>query len=476
MTDFSINSHLNELTSLAKKLGEYEYRFGITSEEMFSNDIEANKFETNLPLRKIILTWKEYYSEYISKLDQTALIVNLFVKKNINHLQSPTNATQTAIANKSPLTEIRLPFYIAKETRLRDRETIKYSYGLGFGKIIKKIKDDDWNVTYSTSIALKRQTENSLFDLIKIKDSKIITIPESISYQGYDYPSLNVLYRLEANQEFWDSLTEEINNFFELRSEENNPLSDYHHLSFFIDEAKIEESNYVVKYQSSRQNYTDEGSNNLVELEIPIEVNNFEISRGIYWLEEAGYPIEFEWLVDPHGRFGCLGNKIYPVTEARANFFSYSFSSRKFYPTNTSEHDLGSIALNNVKASLERLSGVTAWSSPHSSDADIKLKWDLFFKVKKIVYPLQIKSSFREAQIALSEYEALKLPFIPPIIWINPTKSEELARKLVEDLSLRFSKILNIPVCRNSNSEVFFVNEEKQIKPYDDDDDLDIVI
>jgi hypothetical protein len=496
MTDFSINLQLNELTSLAKKLGEYEYRFGITSEQMFSNDIKANKFEINLPLRNIIVEWMEYYNEYISKYDEIVLIVDLLAKKNINHLQPQTNIAQPdtnskllnqlrthkfptafiktddphhpSIADKYNLTEIRLPFNIVKETSLRNGETIQYSYGLRFGKIIKKVKDYGYNVTYSASIDLKCQIENSLFDLIKIKDGKIISIPESISYRGYDYPSLKVSYRLDANQEFWDSLTEEIDNFFEFRSEENNALSDYHHLSFFIDEAKIKEINYVLKHQSSHQNYTDEDSNNLVKFEIPIEVNKFEISRGVYWLEEAGYPIEFEWLVDPHCRFGCLGNKIYPITEARANLFSYSFSSRKFYGMNTPEHDLGSIALNNVKAALERLSGVTSWSSEHCSDADIKFKWDLFFKVNSTVYPLQIKSSFGKAQKALSEYETLKLPFIPPIIWINPTESEELAKQLVEDITIRFSKILGVPISKSNNSEIFVLPETKTSEDIDD--------
>ena len=503
MTNLSINLHLNELTSLAKKIGEYEYRFGIKSEQIFSNDnIKASRSEINLPLRNIIVEWEKYYNEYISKHNQIVLIFDLLAKKNINHLQAQTNTTQpttnsgllnqlklhklpaasietdeshySSAGDKCNLTEIRLSFNRAKETMLRDGETTQYKYGLDFGNILRRRKDGSFNDTYSALINLKIQREGFVFDLLKIKNRKTLSIPKSISFQGQDYPSSNASYRLQANQEFWDCLTEKIDNFFDL--EENNALSSYHHLSIFIDETKIKESNYIVKYQNSTQKHIGEDNNNLVKLEIPVEVTKFEISKDVYWLEEAGYPIEFEWLVDPHGRFGCLGNKIYPITKSRADFFSHEFSSRKFYGMNTPEHDLGSIALNNVKAALEKLSGVTSWSSYHCSDADIKLKWDLFFKVKNIVYPLQIKSSFREAQIALSEYEALKLPFIPPIIWVNPTKSEDLARRLVEDLSSSFSKILSIPVCSNSNLKVFFFNEKEHTTSYDDDDDIEIVI
>jgi hypothetical protein len=87
MTNFSINLHLNELTSLAKKIGEYEYRFGIKSEQIFSNDnIKASRSEINLPLRNIIVEWEKYYNEYISKHNQIVLIFDLLAKKNINHL------------------------------------------------------------------------------------------------------------------------------------------------------------------------------------------------------------------------------------------------------------------------------------------------------------------------------------------------------------------------------------------------------
>jgi hypothetical protein len=76
MTDFSVDLHLDELTSLAKKLGEYEYRFGITSEQMFSSDIKVSSFEVKRPFRDIVVEWETYYNEYISKHNQILLIIN----------------------------------------------------------------------------------------------------------------------------------------------------------------------------------------------------------------------------------------------------------------------------------------------------------------------------------------------------------------------------------------------------------------
>ena len=493
MTDFSVDLHLDELTSLVKKLGEYEYRFGITSEQMFSSDIKVSSFEVKLPFRDIVVEWETYYNEYISKHNQILLIINLLANKNFsqtqfheNSIQLPTTSklTNQLKINKLPivsdetdqlyytpekdkcnLTEIKLPFAMVKEPMLRNGKTTQYAYRLGgFGSILKKVKDDSLSVTYSVLINLKWQLDDpvfnltTIFDLLKIKNGKTLSIPESISYQGHEYLSSNVSYLLQAEQEFWESVTEEIDDFF--RCKDNEAVSSNHHLSIFIDETKVIEKNYIVKYPSPTQNYIGEEKNNLVKLQIPVEATKFEISENVYWLEEAGNPIEFEWLVDPQGRFGCLGSKLYPVTQARANFFAHRFNSRKSYEMNTPEHDLGSIALNNVKASLEKLSGVTAWDSCHRSDADIKLKWDLFLKINSTVYPLQIKSSFGKAQKALSEYEEAKLPFIPLIIWVNPSKSEDSARKLVQDLALRFSKILNTPVCSNKDVEIFFLNEE----------------
>jgi hypothetical protein len=218
----------------------------------------------------------------------------------------------------------------------------------------------------------------------------------------------------------------------------------------------LDEPEWLVRYPKPSN------QNNLIRLEIPIKAIKFEISQGIYWLEEAGTPIEFDWLVDPHGRFGCLGNKIYPITEPRANFYSSQFNSKGFYDLNTPEHERGEIALNNVKASLERLNGIKAWQSPHMSDADIKFKWDLFFEINNIVYPLQIKSSLRTAEESLSEYQKIRLPFMPLIIWINPPESADSARELVKDLALRFSKILDIPFRTNKeNVEVFFLKEQE---------------
>ncbi|AFY74854.1 hypothetical protein Syn7502_02929 [Synechococcus sp. PCC 7502] len=490
MTSSSVSSCLDELTALAKKLGIYEYRFGISSEQMFSIDTKVKSSELKLPLRNIILEWEGCYKDYISKHSQILQIIDLSDKENKNQIQAQKSSSQLPITskllnqlkiNKLPvvsseadglyypseedkcnLTEIRLPFNRVTEKILRDGETTEYSYSLGFGNIIKRTKDGSYWYPYPASIYLRNQQKKSL---VKIKNGKTLSIPDSISYQGQEYSSSNILYRLEANPEFWDCVTEKIDDFFS--SEENDALS-YYHLSIFVDETKIRESNYIVEHPNSIEKRIGRDKNNLAKLKIPIEVKKFKISEDIYCLKEAGNSIEFKWLEDQYSRFGCLGNKIYPITESRADYYSHRFSSHKSYEMDTPEHKLGSIAINNVKAALERLSGVTAWSSYHDSDADIKLKWDLFFKVNSTVYPLQIKSSLGKAQKALSKYKWQRLPFIPLIIWVNPAKSEDSARKLVEDLALRFSKILDIPVGTDKNIEVFFSNEEENINPSSD--------
>ena len=459
MNDFSI--YLNQLTALAKKLGEYEYRFGIASEQMFGSGNEINSYNVKSPLKNTIAEWEECYKDFLiqksqleslngRELDQnqssnnsdhsskrTSLIGDLLrdagrSKKSRNVIYDPSEE------DRQNLTEIRLPIELEQRYKLTFGNLPQ---GLQVGNI-----ENPLLIKLEASVGSPVQQQQ----LLKFRNNELVTIPDSERYQGHDYPLSNVSYRLEADQKFWNLMVG--------RLESEVMRSGYSHLSIFVDETKTRE--WIVRYPKPSN------QNNLIRLEIPIKAIKFEISKGIYWLEEAGTPIEVDWLVDPHGRFGCLGNKIYPITEPRANFYSSQFNSKGFYDLNTPEHERGEIALNNVKASLERLNGIKAWQSPHMSDADIKFKWDLFFEINNIVYPLQIKSSLRAAEEALSEYQKTRLPFMPLIIWVNPPESEDSARELVKDLALRFSKILDIPFRTNKeNVEVFFLKEQENKTP-----------
>jgi len=459
MNDFSI--YLNQLTALAKKLGEYEYRFGIASEQMFGSSNQINSYNVKFPLKNTIAEWEECYKDLLIQKSQLESLNGKELNQNQSSNNSDHSSKRTSLIgdllrdadrskksrnviydpseeDRQNLTEIRLP--IGLEQR----------YNLTFGNLPQGLQVG--NIENPVLIKLEASVGSPVQrqQLLKFRNKELVTIPDFERYQGHDYPLSNVSYRLEADQKFWNLMVGRITSL--------DMRSDYSHLSIFVDETKTRE--WVVRYPKPSNH------NNLIRLEIPIKAIKFEISKGIYWLEEAGTPIEFDWLVDPRGRFGCLGNKIYPINEPRANFYSSQFNSKCDYDSSTPEHKLSEITVGNVKASLEMLSGVKAWQSPHMSDADIKFKWDLFLKINNIVYPLQIKSSLRTAEEALSEYQKIRLPFMPLIIWVNPPESVDSARELVKDLALRFSKILDIPFLTNKeNVEVCFLKEQENKTP-----------
>ena len=401
------------------------------------------------------------------KSDDNSLFIKEYFKqraieksKRINNIANhPYLPSQEDRLN---LTEISLPFSKFQEKLLEEKNkkiTQQWHYRLGiWGKIIRVHSNPK---TFSAVVYLKPyinpQGKVSDFDLIRLKDGKALGVAKSHKYQGQEYQPNQISYDLRGSREFWEELTYQIN-FFAMKDEASK-----YHLSIFIDENSIKESNYTVKNSNATKRYIekkDESIINLPNLEISIEVKKFEISEGIYWLKEAGDSIEFEWLIDSKGRFGCIGNKMYPIKEKRALATAKFIKSHKFYEFDTPNQVLGDIALNNVKLALEKLEGLTVWEA--YGDADTIYKWDLFFKINSTVYPLQIKSSFGEAQKALRKYEQENLPFIPPIVWINPVNSEEKARKLVDDLSTRFVKILDAPLSSNKDVSPFFLEEKSR--------------
>jgi hypothetical protein len=497
---------LEDLTIISKKLGVYEYRFGVTSEQMFVSNKQIDLFNSNSPIKSTVQEWRKCYEDYICKisqietkftsLNQKSLIQPEARKKQENNsttsqmlhgeslgeyieritifrrsqsqVQDQNQAYMASDEDRGNLIEIRLPIGEFTSHTLKDNETEQTIYALDLGKIIKhrngKLK------TYSVFINLQKQNNrnSNIEKIVSLKDGNYLNVSESINYQNCNYPIQNVRYRLEASNEFWDKVTGKIQYF---TATNGNP--EYFSLSLFTSNLDIDESKYKIVYPKPIRKLSGSDwrtkpkleDNNLVELEtpiveleIPIKVEKFCISQGIYWLPEAGQPIDFEWQINPYARFGCLGHKIYPITRSRAGKYNQkSLNSRKWYASDTPEHRLGNIALQNVKASLERLQGVTAWESPPNSRADEEFKWDLFFSVGDKVYPLQIKSSLGKAEEALSQYQQTKLPFIPPIIWVNPSNSEEKARKLVEEIAKRFSNILGISLSDKTSTSILFL-------------------
>jgi len=471
MTTTSIKLLLVDLTTIVKKLGVYEYRFGVTSEEMFSSNKKPELYSLNLSVRNTIQEWQKCYEDYLSKTFEiesinkqkqendsipqlnyneisTEWITNLkrIASERTNKRGEKPKIYEPSKNDRETLIEIRLPLKPSGVIKSLEEGRIELeTYSLGvFGKIIKTQKNS--NTSYS--VLLKCQLNLSKLnkyniDIVILKNGQYLDLPKSISYQNFDYPIANVSYKLEVNKELWESIEYcKIGQFSDASETEK-----YFSLSLFISKLHIDESECkIVPLKphriplSSQHNKLEE--NNLARLEIPIKVEKFCISEGIYWLPEAGEPIDFEWQVDPFSRFGCLGNKIYPVLESRTKYFSAKYTCRKHYDINTPEHHIGNLAVEIVKASLERLVGVTTWQSPPGSDADVKFKWDMFFKFRGKVYPLQIKSSLGNATEALIRYKEEKLPFVPLIIWVVPTDSEEKLLRVIKDIATRFSKII----------------------------------
>lgn len=474
---------LDNLIVITKKLGAYEYRFGVTSQQMFSSNSSNKQIglsdSDDSPIKSTIQEWKKHYEDYLKEISQIEAKLTYLTQKNL--LQTESSKTQednSLVPQESDedghkFVEIRLPIGKIKSEFLKKSRARQTTYYLGLGKIIKNSDEDEENTSYTVLVNLqinRNQIDGNDYPnkLVRLRNGKCLDIPKAIRYDGFDHPITNVSYSLEASDEFWNEVIEKIEDLTSTESPKNlENLS----LSIFTSSLDNDESNYKVVHLRS---FSEEDNNNRVTLQIPIQVDSFHISEGIYWLYEAGYPTDFKWKLDPHGRFGCLGERIYPITQTRADYYANSFI-RKGYPIDTPEHDLGKETLGIVKASLERLEGFEAWASNHDSKADVELKWDLFYKFEDKVYPLQIKSSLRGAEEALAKYKTMQLPFIPPIIWVNPQNKwqvnpqdqEENAKKLVEDLAIRFSLIFNIPISQNINSKSFFLDRKDKISVVD---------
>jgi len=464
---------LDDLIVITKKLGVYEYRFGVTSQQMFSSNKQIGLSDSDSPIKGTIQEWQKYYGDYLDKISQieTKFIYltqeNLLYNERSKSQEDDSLVIQESDENRDKLVEIRLPIGEIKRKFLNTLKIQRAIYNLGVGKIIKDL-DQENNTSYTVLANLQINTDDYAYKLVRLENGKCLDIPKSIQYDGFDYPITNISYSLEASDEFWNEVTETID---DLTFTESPKKIANISLSIFTSSLNNDESNYKVVH---RRSSSEEDNDNLVTFHIPIQVDNFHISEGRYWLYEAGYPTDFKWKLDPHGRFGCLGERIHPITQTRADYYANNYV-RKGYAIDTPEHDLGNETLEIVKASLERLEGCKAWASNHDSKADVELKWDLFCKFEDKVYPLQIKSSLRGAEEALAKYETMQLPFIPPIIWVtpqnnwwaNPQKQEENAKKLVEDLAIRFSLIFNIPISQNTNSKSLFSDEKDKISIVD---------
>lgn len=497
---------LDDLTTISKKIGVYEYRFGVTSEKMFSANAKLDLLDKDYTIKVTIQEWEKCYKDYRSKICQIESLLDSLISKILpqseskqtqeifpvkqqtfgervrsqlaNHV-STLQSYEASEEDRQNLIEIRLPLIKPLEPKYKNDITTT-TYPLHFGVITKKINDSISTVPTYLPVQVKLQTNINEYkqNIVRLKNGQYLDGFSSITYQGIDYPLRNVSYELDAETNFWDNVTDAVENFFDATD-----IQGQFTLSFFVGSLDIDTINYKIKQnQSTSNSYNqfrfepiDNDNEILVELVIPVKVKKFSVSNDVYWLPEAGNAINFEWIVDPYARFGCLGNKLYPITEFRAKHFANDYSSSKIYETSTTDHKLGKIAVDNIKISLESLEGVTVMEANPNSDADNIYKWDLFIKLVDRVYPLQIKSSLNESREALAKYKEgyfssrarnvkRYLPFIPPIIWVNPPNSKEKAIKLVEDIALRFSRILGIPLSQKDWENVAYMGKPLDIE------------
>ncbi|BAZ14584.1 hypothetical protein NIES4071_64280 [Calothrix sp. NIES-4071] len=120
-------------------------------------------------------------------------------------------------------------------------------------------------------------------------------------------------------------------------------------LSIFFDPAVVTRSDYRTIERNGKRC-----------LRITIYAKYFNFIPEVYWLPEAGLPIEVKIANQNIESFGfCGANKLYPVNEARLMYWSSEYSAKTFYPTDTLEHQVGNQAVRRVMLAFEKLENVT---------------------------------------------------------------------------------------------------------------------
>jgi hypothetical protein len=351
--------------------------------------------------------------------------------------------------------ELRLP--LAKSDSIyqhsnssTSKTTYKFAHRGGAIAVTEK-KD---SLKYSGIINFQRHLSlidrEATYNLLAIQNQKKLDLSKTQTFNNIDYPASMIAYQLEMNNSNWKALINKL---------EGRELYE-RTLSIFFDPDTVNISNYREVERGGEK-----------KLYITIHPLGFVLRPEIYWLPEAGLPIEVNISGEIDENFGfCGGDKLYPVTEKRLDYLSSEYSSSSNYSYDTEEHKRGNQSIKRLMLALELLQGVSAWTTGANSIADVNLKWDLIIKVNNRCYPLQIKSNSESAMEAYEEYFELwkraEIPFIPVIFWTN-------SGSYINKMAQCFAKLFNVPLKSNetsSSSEVVAtdINLQKKYNHIDD--------
>lgn len=328
-----------------------------------------------------------------------------------------------------PLTELRLPL-VKLEPRYShpNSSTTKITYQLAYNSGVIVAIEKDEGFKYSGGISFQRHIsliddKELTYNLLAIENQKVLDLSKGQIFNNIDYPASVIAYQLEMNNRNWEEL---INKLEEREAYERT-------LSIFFDPATVNSSNYREVERSGEQ-----------KLYITIHPVGFLLRPEIYWLPEAGLPIEVNLSKEIDENFGfCGADKLYPVSKKRLDYWSTEYSSSSTYSYDTQEHKIGDQSVKRIMLALEFLQGVSAWTTGENSLADVNLKWDLIINVNNQCYPLQIKSNYETAMEAYEKYveqwEQAKIPFPPVIFWTNAGSS-------IKKIAQSFAQLFDVPL------------------------------
>ncbi|MBE9236865.1 hypothetical protein IQ227_12735 [Anabaena aphanizomenioides LEGE 00250] len=313
----------------------------------------------------------------------------------------------------------------------------------GAGGSISTLENRVGDTTYSGIIPFQKIIDNEYIDkpiinnLLALQNGKALDLSQPIVYNHQTYLPTKIRYTIDSNYSQWRNLVSKLENMDEKLT-----------LSLYFDISRINSSNYQV-IQIKEESY----------LNIVINPIFFELKKEIYWLPEAGKPLQFPRYEDPEGNFGFYGNdQLYPIPKRILDVVCKDYSADTLYSTDTPEYEIGDASVKRVMLALEKLENITAYPTGENSIADIKFKWDLIVKVNDKHYPLQIKSSEIQAKEDWQIYKELwldrKIPFLPAIVWTNFASSiDAMAKQFAQLFDVEFKKELPI-VNNNINSQI----------------------
>jgi hypothetical protein len=317
------------------------------------------------------------------------------------------------------------------------------------GGSISTLENRVEDTTYSGIIPFQKIIDNEYLDkrivsnLLALQNGNVLDLSQPIVYNNQTYLPTKIRYTIDSDYSQWDDLVSELESIDEQLT-----------LSLYFDISRINTSNYQV-IQIREESY----------LNIVINPILFEIKEEVYWLPEAGKPLQFPRYEDPEGHFGFYGNdQIYPIPKRILDVVCKDYSADTLYSTDTPEYEIGDASVKRVMLALEKLENITAYPTGENSIADIKFKWDLIVKVHEKHYPLQIKSSELQAIEYWEMYNELwldrQIPFLPAIVWTNFASSiDEMAKQFAQLFDVEFKK--ELPIVNNNFNSQIVINKDQ---------------